>query len=38
MREFLCNSVYFGVTVSLLGYAIGMALKRRFKKGILNPF
>lgn len=37
MREFLCNSVYFGVTVSLLGYAIGMALKRRFKKGILNP-
>lgn len=37
MREFLCNSVYFGVTVSILGYAIGMAIKKRFKKGIFNP-
>lgn len=37
MKEILCNSAYFGVTVSLLGYGIGMMLKKKFKYGFLNP-
>ncbi len=37
MKEFLCNSVYFGVTISIVGYVIGLALKKRFKRAFLNP-
>ncbi len=37
MRDFLCNSVYFGVTISLGGYALGLMLKKRWKCGICNP-
>lgn len=37
MREFLCNSLYFGVAVSIIGYAVGTFLKKKLKWGILNP-
>ena len=37
MKEFLNQSVYFGVTVSMIGYAIGLFLKKKFKSGVLNP-
>lgn len=37
MRDFLCNSVYFGVTVSLGGYALGLMLRKKLKSGLCNP-
>ena len=36
MKEILCNSAYFGVTVSLIGYGAGIMLKK-FKYAFLNP-
>ena len=37
MRELLCNSTYFGVLISLIGYGLGIMLKRKFKIAIFNP-
>ena len=37
MKEILCNSAYFGVTVSLIGYGAGIMLKKKFKSAFLNP-
>ena len=37
MKEILCNSAYFGVTVSLIGYGAGIMLKKKFKYAFLNP-
>lgn len=37
MKEILGNSVYFGVTISIIGYAIGTFLKKKLKWSILNP-
>ena len=37
MKEILCNSAYFGVTVSLIGYGAGIMLKKKFKYASLNP-
>ena len=37
MREILCDSVFFGVVVSLLAYEFGLFLKRRLKLAIYNP-
>jgi len=37
MKEVLCNSLYFGVMISILGYALGVSIKRKFKWGLLNP-
>ena len=37
MKEILCNSSYFGVTVSLIGYGAGIMLKKKFKYAFLNP-
>lgn len=37
MKEIFSNSVFFGVTVSILAYQLGMFLKKKFKLGILNP-
>ncbi|WP_148410885.1 LrgB family protein [Murimonas intestini] len=37
MKEFLCSSVYFGVAVSLIGYAGGVWLKKKFGFAFLNP-
>ena len=36
MKEILCNSAYFGVTVSLIGYGAGIILKKKFKYAYLN--
>ena len=37
MKEILCNSANFGVTVSLIGYGAGIMLKKKFKYAFLNP-
>ena len=37
MKEILCNSAHFGVTVSLIGYGVGIMLKKKFKYAFLNP-
>ena len=37
MKELLNSSLYFGVTVSIAGYGIGLFLKRKLKWGFLNP-
>lgn len=37
MREFIENSVFFGVMVTFLSYGIGMILKKKFKSAICNP-
>lgn len=37
MRDFLANSSFFGLAVSLAAYEAGMALKKRFKSPLLNP-
>lgn len=37
INEFFANSVFAGVTISLLAYMAGMELKKRFKNGIFNP-
>ena len=37
MDKLLGSSAVFGVVVSLLGYMLGLSLKRRFRKGFLNP-
>jgi predicted murein hydrolase (TIGR00659 family) len=37
MSDMLVQSVYFGVTVSLLAYLLGMLLKKKFQLGIFNP-
>lgn len=37
MKEMLTNSVFFGVTISLLAYGIGVLVKNKFKVAIFNP-
>ncbi len=37
MTDFCNNSVYFGVAISLVGYVIGVQLKKTFKLAVLNP-
>lgn len=37
MKEFFNSSVFFGVLVSLVGYEIGLFLKRKTKMAIFNP-
>ena len=37
MRELFCNSVFFGVAVSILSYQFGVILQRRFKTALFNP-
>ncbi len=37
MREFIENSVFFGVMITFVSYALGMVLKKRFKTAIFNP-
>lgn len=37
MKDFLCNSLFFGVFISILGYELGLYLKKKFKKPIFNP-
>lgn len=37
MKEFVENSVFLGVLVSLLSYGIGISLKKRLKHSLFNP-
>lgn len=37
MKDLLCDSAFFGVVVSILGYEIGLFLKKKFNNGIFNP-
>lgn len=37
MKEALTQSVFFGVVISLLGYQIGLAIKKKWKVAIANP-
>ncbi len=37
MKDMLCNSTFFGVTISLVAYWIGMLLKKKLKFGLFNP-
>lgn len=37
MKEFLCESVYFGVAICILGYVLGILIRKKFKKAIFNP-
>ena len=37
MNELILSSATFGVVISFLGYLLGLALKKRFHRGILNP-
>ena len=37
MAEFMQNSAYAGVTISLVAYSIGAALKKKFGFGFFNP-
>lgn len=36
-KTLLCNSLFFGVVLSVLGYEIGLLLRRKLKWSILNP-
>lgn len=37
MREMLCDSVFFGVLISLLSYELGVFLKEKFHFALFNP-
>lgn len=37
MKEIVENSVFFGAAVSLVGYEIGLLVKKKFRRAILNP-
>lgn len=37
MKEFLTQSVYFGLVISFIGYEIGLLLKKKFKTALMNP-
>ena len=37
MREFFASSSYFGVSITLLFFALGLALKKKFNWALLNP-
>ena len=37
MKQFIADSAYFGVAISLVGYEIGLFLRKRLKKSFLNP-
>lgn len=37
MNEFLSESAYFGVLISLTGYGLGALLRKRFKSPLINP-
>lgn len=37
MKEFLSNSLFFGMFISLIFYEIGLLIKKRWKLAILNP-
>ena len=38
MNNFLQNSVFFGVFISIITYEIGVLIKKKLKIAIFNPF
>ena len=37
MKELLLNSAYFGVVISLIGYEVGLLMRKMLKKSFINP-
>lgn len=37
MKDAIFNSAYFGVIISVVGYSLGVFLRRKFKRSFLNP-
>lgn len=37
MKEFLTESVFFGAVISLVGYEVGLLLKKKFRMAVFNP-
>lgn len=37
MKDLLCGSTFFGVMISLIGYEVGLFLKKKFNNAIFNP-
>jgi len=37
MGDLLCSSTFFGVFISIMGYELGLFLKKTFKKAVFNP-
>ncbi len=37
MNEFLSQFLFFGAVISLLGYELGLILKKKFQMAIFNP-
>ena len=37
MKETICSSPFFGITLSIAAYSIGMWVNRKTKKALLNP-
>lgn len=37
MKEFLANSAFFGMVLSLVAYEIGLLLRKKFKMALFNP-
>ncbi len=37
MNKLLADSIYFGMTVSIIGYGIGLLIQKKLKNGLFNP-
>ncbi|HWT27599.1 MAG TPA: LrgB family protein [Mobilitalea sp.] len=37
MKDFISSSVFFGFFISILGYEVGLLLKRKFRIALFNP-
>ncbi len=37
MKEMICNSPFFGITISLVGYVLGTYIKKKYNNALLNP-
>ena len=37
MREIITNSAFFGVFISILGYEVGLLIKKKLKSPVFNP-
>ena len=37
MKALMSDSVFWGAVLSLLGYEVGLLLKRKFKMAVFNP-
>lgn len=37
MKDLFCNSVFFGLAISILSFQLGILLQRKFKLAIFNP-